>query len=191
MVLGPGTSTAMPVKSWRSVASSRHARSATSLGEVLPRTSAASTSAASTSAASTSAAIRRRPRPHSMSLVVCAFMLCVEGRGSRVEGAGKGVSMTRIANPLEELAPDHLRRRTSIKWRNHRENVLPLWAEMGGGGGCPARRSHCRCADRGRGAQCTSYGEHTETFPFLDSRCTPRTSTSMSPRMPWRKTVPG
>ena len=37
--------------------------------------------------------------------------------------------MTR--NPLEELALDELRMRTSMKWRAHPQDVLPLWvAEM-------------------------------------------------------------
>ncbi|MFI7582207.1 MalY/PatB family protein [Kocuria sp. M1N1S27] len=36
-----------------------------------------------------------------------------------------------MPNPLETLSLDQLRRRTSIKWRAHPEDVLPLWvAEM-------------------------------------------------------------
>ncbi|MFF0945015.1 MalY/PatB family protein [Kocuria sp. CPCC 205300] len=36
-----------------------------------------------------------------------------------------------VPNPLETLSLDQLRRRTSIKWRAHPEDVLPLWvAEM-------------------------------------------------------------
>ena len=36
-----------------------------------------------------------------------------------------------VANPLEELGLDELRQRTSMKWRAHPADVLPLWvAEM-------------------------------------------------------------
>lgn len=39
--------------------------------------------------------------------------------------------MDALPNPLETLPLDQLRRRTSIKWRAHPEDVLPLWvAEM-------------------------------------------------------------
>lgn len=39
--------------------------------------------------------------------------------------------MAGIANPLEELSLEDLRRRTSVKWRTYPEDVLPLWvAEM-------------------------------------------------------------
>ena len=38
---------------------------------------------------------------------------------------------TGLANPLEQLSLDELRQRTSIKWRTHPADVLPLWvAEM-------------------------------------------------------------
>lgn len=32
-----------------------------------------------------------------------------------------------VANPLEQLSLDDLRRRTSLKWRTYPEDVLPLW----------------------------------------------------------------
>ncbi len=36
-----------------------------------------------------------------------------------------------ITHPLEELTLDQLRSRTSLKWRTHPSDVLPLWvAEM-------------------------------------------------------------
>lgn len=36
-----------------------------------------------------------------------------------------------IPNPLEQLTIDDLRQRTSMKWRAHPDDVLPLWvAEM-------------------------------------------------------------
>ena len=36
-----------------------------------------------------------------------------------------------VGNPLEQLSLDQLRRRTSLKWRTHPDDVLPLWvAEM-------------------------------------------------------------
>ncbi|WP_328993562.1 pyridoxal phosphate-dependent aminotransferase [Kribbella sp. NBC_01245] len=36
-----------------------------------------------------------------------------------------------VANPLEQLTPQELRERTSLKWRTHPADVLPLWvAEM-------------------------------------------------------------
>ena len=39
--------------------------------------------------------------------------------------------METVPNPLETLSLDQLRRRTSMKWRAHPEDVLPLWvAEM-------------------------------------------------------------
>lgn len=39
--------------------------------------------------------------------------------------------MEALPNPLETLSLDQLRRRTSMKWRAHPEDVLPLWvAEM-------------------------------------------------------------
>lgn len=39
--------------------------------------------------------------------------------------------MTLLPEPFEELSPDQLRARTSIKWRMHGPHVLPLWvAEM-------------------------------------------------------------
>ncbi|MEX5235101.1 MalY/PatB family protein [Kocuria arenosa] len=39
--------------------------------------------------------------------------------------------MEELLNPLETLTLDQLRRRTSMKWRAHPEDVLPLWvAEM-------------------------------------------------------------
>ena len=38
---------------------------------------------------------------------------------------------SRLPNPLEELSLDELRQRTSMKWRMHPDDVLPLWvAEM-------------------------------------------------------------
>ncbi|MET3936956.1 cystathionine beta-lyase [Arthrobacter sp. OAP107] len=40
-------------------------------------------------------------------------------------------SFTTIGNPLEELSLEQLRQRTSMKWRTHPSDVLPLWvAEM-------------------------------------------------------------
>ncbi len=40
-------------------------------------------------------------------------------------------SLEGIGNPLEQLTLDRLRQRTSLKWRIHPEDVLPLWvAEM-------------------------------------------------------------
>jgi cysteine-S-conjugate beta-lyase len=42
-----------------------------------------------------------------------------------------GAGRTAIADPLEELPLEALRRRTSMKWRTHPADVLPLWvAEM-------------------------------------------------------------
>jgi len=39
--------------------------------------------------------------------------------------------MSTVPNPLEELSLDQLRQRTSMKWRSHPADVLPLWvAEM-------------------------------------------------------------
>ena len=36
-----------------------------------------------------------------------------------------------VPNPLEQLSLEQLRQRTSIKWRTHPDDVLPLWvAEM-------------------------------------------------------------
>jgi len=41
------------------------------------------------------------------------------------------VGMTETANPLEQLSLPELRQRTSMKWRAHPSDVLPLWvAEM-------------------------------------------------------------
>lgn len=38
---------------------------------------------------------------------------------------------SQLPNPLEELSLDELRQRTSMKWRTHPDDVLPLWvAEM-------------------------------------------------------------
>ena len=41
------------------------------------------------------------------------------------------ISNPAISNPLEQLTIDDLRQRTSVKWRAHPDDVLPLWvAEM-------------------------------------------------------------
>ncbi|MGW2487898.1 MalY/PatB family protein [Streptomyces sp. NPDC001606] len=54
-------------------------------------------------------------------------MLRVTTDGHRCPGAGAGA----CGNPLEELSLEQLRRRTSMKWRTHPADVLPLWvAEM-------------------------------------------------------------
>ena len=39
--------------------------------------------------------------------------------------------VSQLPNPLEQLSLDQLRQRTSLKWRTHPDDVLPLWvAEM-------------------------------------------------------------
>ncbi|MEU6995737.1 MalY/PatB family protein [Streptomyces sp. NPDC046465] len=54
-------------------------------------------------------------------------MTTVGGRDS----AGAEVGAREYPNPLEELTLGQLRRRTSMKWRTHPADVLPLWvAEM-------------------------------------------------------------
>jgi bifunctional pyridoxal-dependent enzyme with beta-cystathionase and maltose regulon repressor activities len=41
------------------------------------------------------------------------------------------MSEATVADPLEVLALTDLRQRTSIKWRSHPDDVLPMWvAEM-------------------------------------------------------------
>ena len=49
----------------------------------------------------------------------------------RAAGQTQARSFTTIGNPLEELTLEQLRQRTSMKWRTHPSDVLPLWvAEM-------------------------------------------------------------
>lgn len=49
----------------------------------------------------------------------------------RAAGQTQTRSFTTIGNPLEELSLEQLRQRTSMKWRTHPSDVLPLWvAEM-------------------------------------------------------------
>jgi cystathionine beta-lyase len=66
------------------------------------------------------------------------FMINMGGRGEgnrlRVGGMVSSASPTEgrpVANPLTQLTLDQLRQRTSVKWRMHPPDVLPLWvAEM-------------------------------------------------------------
>jgi cystathionine beta-lyase len=55
-----------------------------------------------------------------------------------------------VPGPLEQLTIDQLRRRTSVKWREHPEDVLPLWvAEMDVPQAEPIARALHLAIDRG------------------------------------------
>jgi cystathionine beta-lyase len=70
-------------------------------------------------------------------------------------------------NPLRQLPLDELRRRTSVKWRLHPADVLPLWvAEMDVPLADPVRRALVDAADRGdTGYACDDvYGPALQEF---------------------------
>ncbi|UZG60241.1 MalY/PatB family protein [Rhodococcus opacus] len=72
-----------------------------------------------------------------------------------------------LPNPLEELTLPQLRERTSMKWRTHPSDVLPLWvAEMDTRMAAPIRRAleaALAAGDTGYAAG-TSYAEAVQSF---------------------------